>query len=554
MSCGEVYEMKSQKPAEQVTSAVSGRHGVVKEPYAPAVCRTVIFNSSTVIPINLLNTLKYEYLRRELWVPLEHREGRITVVVDDPGNILKRDMIENLFKTKAIEYCVASKADILKFIDHFYGIDDTGEPLSSSKMTNGAGEGEAVKEEQPAVSEADSKIIINLVNDLIHEAYVRRASDIHIEPDIKDRVVNVRFRIDGECIPYKTLPYEYRSPIVSRVKIMSNLDITERRLPQDGKIKYSRPGAEEMELRVATLPTHGYVEDVVLRILTRGKIMVLDEIQMEKDTRERFKAILKKPYGLILLVGPTGSGKTTTAHAALHLINRPNMKIWTVEDPVEITQQGIRQVQVHHKIGLDFSNAMRAFLRADPDVIMVGEMRDYETAKMGIEASTTGHLVLSTLHTNNAPETIIRLLDIGIDPFAFADSLLCVLAQRLVRCLCGECKEPYHPAKEEFDDLVHHYGEKAFSGLNIAYDDGFTLYRATGCPECNNTGYRGRTGLFELLIATDAIKQMIIGRKSIAAIRKSAMNEGMHTLLQGGILKVLRGETDFIEVLSVCIR
>jgi len=546
--------MQSQKPAEQGKGAVSGRQSVVKEPCSPLVYRTIAFSESFVIPIHLLNTLKYEYLRRELWVPLEIREGRITVLVDDPGNILKRDMIENLFKTKAIEYCVASKVDILKFIDHFYGIDDAGEPLSSNRMTNAAGDGEVVKEEQIAVSEEDSKVIVNLVNDLIHEAYVRRASDIHIEPDIKDCVVNVRFRIDGECIPYKTLPYDYRSPIVSRVKIMSNLDITERRLPQDGKIKYSRPGGEEMELRVATIPTHGYVEDVVLRILTRGKIMVLDELQMEKDTHDRFKNILKKPYGLILIVGPTGSGKTTTAHAALHLINRPNMKIWTAEDPVEITQQGIRQVQVHHKIGLDFSNAMRAFLRADPDVIMVGEMRDYETAKMGIEASTTGHLVLSTLHTNNAPETIVRLLDIGIDPFAFADSLLCVLAQRLVRCLCSECREPYHPLKEEFDDLVHHYGEKPFFDLNITYDDDFTLYRAKGCPECNNTGYRGMTGLFELLVATDAIKQMIIGRKSIASIRKSAMIEGMHTLLQGGILKVLRGETDFIEVLSVCIR
>ena len=545
--------MNSRAPTERGKPPVSGRQGIIKTPSSPESYRTITFDGSYAVPKNLLNTLKYQYLRRELWVPLENREGKITVIVDDPGNILKRDMIENLLKTKSIDYCLASKADILRFIDHFYGIDDTGESPSSNRITDTTGDGDGSKEEQLAVDESDSNIV-NLVNDLIQEAYVRRASDIHIEPDIKDRVVNVRFRIDGECIPYKTLPYDYRSPIVSRIKIMSNLDITERRLPQDGKIKYSRPGVEEMELRVATLPTHGYVEDVVLRILTRGKIMILDELQMEKDTHDRFKALLKKPYGLILIVGPTGSGKTTTAHAALHLINRPNTKIWTAEDPVEITQQGIRQVQVHHKIGLDFSSAMRAFLRADPDVIMVGEMRDYETAKMGIEASTTGHLVLSTLHTNNAPETIVRLLDIGIDPFAFADSLLCVLAQRLVRCLCTYCKEAYRPEKEEFDELVRHYGEKPFSGINITYSNDFTLYRAMGCPECNGTGYRGMTGLFELLVATDSIKQMIITRKSIAAIRKSAMAEGMHTLLQGGILKVLRGETDFIEVLSVCIR
>jgi len=494
--------MNSRAPTERGKPPGTGRQGVIKKPSSPESYRTITFDGSYAVPINLLNTLKYQYLRRELWVPLENREGRITVIVDDPGNILKRDMIENLLKTKAIDYCLASKADILRFIDHFYGIDDTGESPSSNRTTDTTGDGDGSKEEQLAVDESDSNIV-NLVNDLIQEAYVRRASDIHIEPDIKDRVVNVRFRIDGECIPYKTLPYDYRSPIVSRIKIMSNLDITERRLPQDGKIKYSRPGVEEMELRVATLPTHGYVEDVVLRILTRGKIMILDELQMEKDTHDRFKALLKKPYGLILIVGPTGSGKTTTAHAALHLINRPNTKIWTAEDPVEITQQGIRQVQVHHKIGLDFSSAMRAFLRADPDVIMVGEMRDYETAKMGIEASTTGHLVLSTLHTNNAPETIVRLLDIGIDPFAFADSLLCVLAQRLVRCLCTYCKEAYRPEKEEFDELVRHYGEKPFSGINVTYNNDFTLYRAMGCPECNGTGYRGRTGIFELLTATD---------------------------------------------------
>jgi len=544
--------MNIRTPAECGKQSISRGHGSVKKLSTPAVYRTITFERSYAVPKNLLDTLKYEYLRRELWVPLEYREGQISVIVDDPANILKRDMIESLLKTKEIDYCAASKADILKFIDHFYGIEDAGES-SSGRMDDAAGDLNGSKEEKGAVSEVDSNIV-NLVNDLIHEAYVRRASDIHIEPDTKDRVVNVRFRIDGECIPYKTLPYEFRAPIVSRIKIMSNLDITERRLPQDGKIKYTGPGMEEMELRVATLPTHGYVEDVVLRILTRGRIMIFDELQMENDTHDRFKALLKKPYGLILIVGPTGSGKTTTAHAALHLINRPNVKIWTAEDPVEITQQGIRQVQMHHKIGLDFSSAMRAFLRADPDVIMVGEMRDYETAKMGIEASTTGHLVMSTLHTNNAPETIIRLLDIGIDPFAFADSLLCVLAQRLVRCLCVNCKEAYHPAKEEFDDLAHNYGEKPFSSLNIVYSDGFTLYRAKGCPECNGTGYRGRTGLFELLVATDSIKQMIISRKSIAAIRKSATNEGMHTLLQSGILKVLAGDTDFIEVLSVCIR
>jgi len=502
--------------------------------------RTITFNETYPVPEYLLSRLKYEYLRRELWIPLDKQGGKVTVVVDDPQNILKRDAIESLLKTKAVDYCVASKEDILLFIDHFFGVET-------------AGNDEAKKDDHPSISESDSNIV-RLVDDVIDDAYARRASDIHIEPDINDQYVSIRFRIDGECLLFKTFPYDYRSAIVSRIKIMSNLDITERRLPQDGKIKHKTPDAAEIELRVATIPTHGYVEDVVLRILTRGKIMTLDELQMEPETLARFKNIMKKPYGLILLVGPTGSGKTTTAHAALHMINKPNVKIWTAEDPVEITQKGIRQVQVHHKIGLDFSNAMRAFLRADPDVIMVGEMRDYETAKMGIEASTTGHLVLSTLHTNNAPETIVRLLDMGIDPFAFADSLLCVLAQRLVRSLCTICKEAYHPASEEFSELVHDYGERAFHELNIKYDEGLILYRPKGCPECNGTGYRGMMGLFELLTATDNIKQMIISRKSIAAVRKIATGEGMKTLLQSGILKILDGKTDFIEVLSVCMR
>ena len=503
-----------------------------------AVYREIVFDETCPVPDTLLPLLKYDYLRQELWVPLEKRDGRICVLLDDPENILKRDAIESLLKTKTVEYCVASKEDILLYIDHFFKVE---------AAARGRGNGEE------GISEADRNIV-KLVDDVIDEAYQRRASDIHFEPDIRDRVVNVRFRIDGECIHFKSFPYEYRSAIVSRIKIMSNLDITERRLPQDGKIKHRVPDTGDIELRVATIPTQGYVEDVVLRILTRGKILLLDELQMDPETLDRFKAALKKPYGLILLVGPTGSGKTTTAHAALHMLNRPNVKIWTVEDPVEITQKGIRQVQVHHKIGLDFSNAMRAFLRADPDIIMVGEMRDYETAKMGVDASTTGHLVLSTLHTNNAPETIVRLLDMGIDPFSFADSLLCVLAQRLLRSLCIACKEPYHPAADEFQELAHHYGERAFAQLDIAYGERLTLCRPKGCPACNGTGYRGMMGVFELLTASDNIKQMIITRKSMAAIRKTAAGEGMKTLLQGGILKVLHGETDLIEVLSICMR
>lgn len=542
---------KSEPPVKESAGAAGlhAKQGVKAKAASPVTGNSIDFSRDYPIPEDLLRNLRYEYLRRELWVPLGFRDGKIVIVVDDPNNIIKKDVIENILKTKSVEYVSASKQDIGKFIEYFYNIGEPAEQGGCLADENGDEKSEAGN----GISETDVNVV-RLVHDAINDAYDRRASDIHIEPDIKDKVVNVRFRIDGECIHYKNFPYEYRAAIVSRIKIMADLDITEKRLPQDGKIKYKVPGADEIELRVATLPTHGYVEDVVLRLLTRGKIMTFDELQMQAKAHHLFRAQLKKPYGLILLVGPTGSGKTTTAHAALQIINKPNIKIWTAEDPVEIAQQGIRQLQVHHKIGLDFAAAMRSFLRADPDVIMVGEMRDYETAKMGIEASTTGHLVMSTLHTNNAPETIVRLLDMGIDPFAFADSLLCVLAQRLVRRLCGKCKEAYHPPEQEYAELAHHYGEKAFAALNIAYTDDFRLYRAKGCEECNNMGYRGRMGLFELLIASDDIKHMIISRKSIAALRKTAMTEGMETLLQCGVSKVIAGETDLMEVLSVCIR
>ena len=335
---------------------------------------------------------------------------------------------------------------------------------------------------------------------------------------------------------------------------MSNLDITVKRLPQDGKIKFRRSGGDEIELRVATIPTQGGVEDIVMRILAKGETMPLEDMSLLPRNYKEMINIISKPYGLILCVGPTGSGKTTTLHAALHHINRPDRKIWTAEDPVEITQYGLRQVQVQPKIGFDFAAAMRSFLRADPDVIMVGEMRDHETAKTGVEASLTGHLVFSTLHTNSAPETIVRLLDMGIDPLNFADALLGILAQRLVRTLCNSCKETYHPTKEEYDEIIESYGVTAFEKLNMPYTDNFKLFRPKGCNLCNKTGYKGRMGIHELLIATEDIKRMVQKHATVEIMREQAMKEGMTTLLQDGILKSIKGFTDFKQVRRVCIK
>ena len=515
-------------------------------------CRFVPFDNKYPIPFDLLKNLKEEYLRRELWVPLEKKDGKIRIIIDDPSNVLKQDMIEALLRTRAVEYSVAFYDDILKFINHFY---QAGESVDSiSDIIGRLDTEDDLEEEENEITESDSAIM-QLVNRIINDAYIRNASDIHVEPNITKKNVEVRYRVDGALATYQTVPFNYRSALVSRIKIMSNLDITERRIPQDGKIKFRRSKGDEIELRVATVPTQGGVEDVVMRILASGgEVMRLEDMALSPRNYECLSELLEKPYGMILAVGPTGSGKTTALHSALHKINRPETKIWTAEDPVEISQYGLRQVQVNSKIGFDFAHAMRAFLRADPDVIMVGEMRDYETAKIAVEASLTGHLVFSTLHTNSAPETIVRLLDMGIDPLNFADSLLGILAQRLVRTLCKKCKEEYHPPKEEYDELAVIYGEELFSGLNIQYNDDFKLCRAKGCGACGKTGYKGRVGVHELLVATDEIKRLIQKHENVETIRDMAASQGMTTLLQDGIAKVIAGHTDFGQVRRVCIK
>jgi type II secretory ATPase GspE/PulE/Tfp pilus assembly ATPase PilB-like protein len=513
----------------------------------------ILYNETMPIPGELLAGIKVNFMRNNTWVPIRRENGDVLIAIDNPEDITKVDEIRTLFPRKKVKLAYAVKQDIDKIISMFT-LDQKQTSSIDEILSQLKGEEVEIDEETSAVSE-ESSAVVQLVNKMILDAYARGASDIHVEPSPGKLNTQVRIRVDGACAIYQTIPYSYKNAVVSRIKIMSDLDIAERRKPQDGKINFKKYSGKDIELRVATIPTQGGVEDVVMRILAAGEPIPLDKMGFSDRNYDNFIKAIIKPYGLIFCCGPTGSGKTTTLHSALAHINTVERKIWTAEDPVEITQKGLRQVQVHPRIGFDFAAAMRAFLRADPDVIMVGEMRDRETTHMGIEASLTGHLVFSTLHTNSAPESITRLLDMGMDPFNFADALIAILAQRLLRTLCKNCKQPYNPSKTEFDELVREYGPVLFEkNLHIPYTSDLMLYRPEGCEMCNKTGYRGRMGLHELLIASDKLKEMIQVRAPMADIRDQAIEEGMTTLKQDGIEKVFDGHSDLKEVRKVCIK
>ena len=514
----------------------------------------VEYDSRIIPPPDLMKDLKLEFLKRNVWLPIRREGAAIIVLIDNPQDLQRVDAIYQLLRGQNIQLAVGFRKDIATFLASAGGEVQSRDNIGN--ILTALGEEASMEKEEAGGTDIDENdsAVIRLANQIIIDAYKARASDIHVEPYGAQKDTMIRLRIDGHCREYQRIPGGYRRALAARLKIMAQLDIAERRKPQDGKIKFKLPDGRDIELRVATVPTQGGNEDVVMRILAASEPIPVDKLGMLDRNLRETKAAAEKPYGLILCVGPTGSGKTTTLHSVLGYINKPERKIWTAEDPVEITQYGLRQVQVQPKIGFTFAQAMRSFLRADPDVIMVGEMRDEETASTGIEASLTGHLVCSTLHTNSAVETVIRLLDMGLDPFNFADALLCVLAQRLVRRVCADCKEEYHPEKEEFDELVHAYGEDDFPKLGLKYDDDFTLYRGKGCQQCNNSGYRGRAGIHELLVASDSMKKLIQSKARVAEMVKVAKEEGMTTLVQDGILKALEGLTDIKMVKAVAIK
>ncbi len=517
-------------------------------------CPFLAYDERTVMERELLKDLSLDYLRMNHWVPLRRQGKGVEVLIDDPHNPDKLLDVRRAFPGQALSYRVGLRRDIEQCLSAVHGRE------SGDAITDILGElvSEAQLEEQQnatiaAITENDSAIV-RLANQIITEAYRQGASDIHIEPYADRKETSVRFRVDGTCFTYMKIPAAYRRAIVSRVKIMASLDIAERRKPQDGKIRFKLSTGQEIELRVATLPTAGFNEDVVIRLLTTNGPRRLEELEFSSETRRRVGNLAQKPHGIVLCSGPTGSGKTTTLHAILASINTDERKIWTAEDPIEITQDGLRQVQVHPKIGLTFAATMRAFLRADPDVIMIGEMRDKETADIAIEASLTGHLVFSTIHTNSAVETVVRLLDLGCDPFNFSDAMLGVLAMRLCKRICQNCREPYHPSREEFDELVQAYGASDWVHLHHGYDPAFTLFRGRGCEACNQTGYRGRVPIHELMVVSDRMKGLIQARVRTGELLALAKDEGMRTLLQDGIEKVTQGLTTYQQVRAVAIK
>ncbi len=519
------------------------------------------YDGVQIISQDLKERVPSEMWKKYVCAPVERKAGVMIVAVDDPQDLTRLDGIRAMNLSPRYDFLVGLKHEILQYIATSYGEKLDGgnsEGADLAKIIGQLGDGEAeVEAEQapePEIDETDSGIV-RLANQMIIEAFHRGASDIHVEPNGAKLPCGIRLRIDGDCVNFMQVPGAHRNALVQRLKIMAKLDISEKRKPQDGKIRF-KWAKGTMELRVATIPTANGNEDVVMRILAGSKPLPLEKMGFSERNLTGFNQILAKPYGICLVVGPTGSGKTTTLHSALGSINTEDMKIWTAEDPVEITQLGLRQVQVQPKIDFTFATAMRAFLRADPDVIMVGEMRDHETAAIGIEASLTGHLVFSTLHTNSAPETITRLLDMKIDPFNFADALLGILAQRLIRTLCVKCKEGYHPTQAEYDYIVDAYGPEYWATTGFEYTPELMLYkpRPKGCQVCNNTGYKGRMGVHELLTGSDEVKRAVQARATIDELRALAMRQGMRTLLQDALEKAFKGHTDVQQARAIAVK
>jgi type IV pilus assembly protein PilB len=515
--------------AQEVMSAVAEFHGL-----------QFIDLTDVTIPQSVIELVPESVARENVVLPMAQDNGALKIIMSDPSDYDTMQKLQFILN-KDIQPILAPREQIVEAINRHYGQTET-ESVDSmlQEFTDTAIDfTETESASSMAAAEDSDAPVVKLVNLIIQEAISLRASDIHIEP-FADRV-RVRYRIDGVCVERDSPPRRLLAPIVSRIKIMASIDISEKRRPQDGRIKMTVSG-KHFDLRVSVLPTnHG--QSVVMRILDRGSIQIsIKELGFAEDDYQRFQTIIKRPNGIFLVTGPTGSGKTTTLYAALNELNRPDRKIITAEDPVEYYLPGVNQVEVKHQIGLDFARIIRAMLRQAPNIILVGEIRDKETSEIAVQASLTGHLVFSTLHTNDAPSAITRLVDIGVPPFLVASSVIAIMAQRLVRVVCPKCKEPDRPTDTEL---------KA-AGLTPDRVAKATFMRGRGCSHCYHTGYRGRLGIFEMMKMNAGIREMTFNREATQSIRRQARLLGMRTLLEDGVNKAVKGITTLEEVLSIC--
>jgi type IV pilus assembly protein PilB len=492
------------------------------------------------IPSAVISMVPESVARENLVIPIRSDDDEIIVAHHDPNCFELEEKLRFILNVRKVNIALASKEGIQGAINRYYGGDGKAAADMFQEITDGEVPFEAVGSKEEAVDETSAPII-RLVNLMITEAVNMRASDIHIEP-FEDRV-RVRYRIDGVLVERDSAPKRLQGAILSRLKILAKIDIAERRRPQDGRIKVTA-GKKELDLRVSVLPTsHG--QSIVMRLLDKDNIKVgLKQLGMAEEDLRAFNGLIRRPNGIILVTGPTGSGKTTTLYAALNELNRPDRKIITAEDPVEYYLPGINQVEVRHSIGLDFARIIRSMLRQAPNIILVGEMRDSETAEMGIQASLTGHLVFSTLHTNDAPGAVTRMVDMGVPSYLVASSVIAILAQRLVRVNCPKCKQPSTPTDSVLEA----------AGIPIELAEKATFMKGKGCSNCNKTGYRGRVGIYELMMMTSRIRELSFQGAGSQDIRKAALAQGMRSLYQDGIAKAMRGATTIEEVFRVAKR
>lgn len=490
--------------------------------------------NSYLVDTGIIKLIPESIARKHKAIPTFKIGGTLTVAMADPKDVMAIDDLARRSKCE-IEPVLASPSAILSSIDQYYGVTGSVDEVIKDIDKEKKKKGPQVELDSTRLAEmAEEAPVIKLVNLIIMQAVKDRASDIHIEPE--EDVLKVRFRVDGVLHEMFSPPKHLESALLSRVKILSKIDISEKRKPQDGRFNIKIEN-RNVDLRVSTFPTI-YGENIVIRILDKGTVLVdLDKLGFSKDTKKQFEALIKRPHGIILVTGPTGSGKTTTLYSALTTIDSEEKNIITVEDPVEYHLGRIRQSQINPKAGLTFASGLRSILRQDPDIIMVGEIRDKETAEIAVQAALTGHLVFSTLHTNDASGALTRLVDMDVEPFLISSSVIGILAQRLVRVTCERCKQSYKPSEE------------VLKGLGII-DQVKELFRGSGCKYCRDTGYKGRIGIFELLVINEEIKKLIVNKVSSDVIKKKAIERGMKTLRDDGLDKAVRGVTTADEIIK----